>query len=347
MLNNIFQFFTHITPSTTISKTIPKMNLLIRVLCFCFFLVKCNAAFIDNVRHILPEGEYTGGTCWIYNHMPKAGGTTVIGMMMNTWGDRVGHWGSGHWKQGEEKMNIYSDSFTDEFEQGTKNIIVGEPIEALERTSKLANKCQKFTIFREPVSRMVSAYYYCQKIQTDELCGTETVNSRDVDLLTFAKHWGNFSMRQFILSFFSPDTILDYTKHLGPEMDPWYKIKEYMVSNGSNDPNIPEFELFQYLQPVQDIIQESYVIGLMDEFNSTMSLFDEALGMPKEVISWRDEYNKQGILNSNKRFDKKKIPAMALSSVDSEIKKYLQIDILLYEHAVSVFNRQLQEYNIE
>ena len=35
-----------------------------------------------------------------------------------------------------------------------------------------------------------------------------------------------------------------------------------------------------------------------------------------------------------------------LAGVDSEIKKYLQIDILLYEYVVSVFNSQLKEYGI-
>ena len=319
---------------------------LIKVLCFFFFSVKCNnAAFIDDIRPILKKGEYTGGTCWIYNHMPKAGGTTIIGMMTNTWGDRVAHWGSGNWKLGEERMDRFAEYFMDEFEQGTKNMIVGETIEALERTS-LGNKCQKFTVFREPVSRMVSAYYYCKKYQHDELCGTKTLNARDVDLLTFAKHWGNFSMRQFVLSFISPDIILKYTDHFGPEMDPWYKIKEYMESIGSNVDPIPEFELFQYLQPVEDIIRESYVVGLMEDFNSTMSLFDKALGIPKEVLTWSDEYKKQGVLNSNKRSDKMKIPAMAQSSVDSEIKKYLQIDILLYEHVISIFKHQLREYNL-
>jgi len=41
-----------------------------------------------------------------------------------------------------------------------------------------------------------------------------------------------------------------------------------------------------------------------------------------------------------------KIAYLMLAGVDSEIKKYLQIDILLYEYVVSVFNSQLKEYGI-
>ncbi|CAN0469810.1 unnamed protein product, partial [Scytosiphon promiscuus] len=57
-------------------------------------------------------------------------------------------------------------------------------------------KCQWFTLFRHPVSRMVSAYYYCKEAPSDTACASEILNARDVDLVTFAKHWGNFALRQ-------------------------------------------------------------------------------------------------------------------------------------------------------
>lgn len=307
-------------------------------------IVGVNSVVFRETKHIIPDGEYTDEECLMYNHMPKSGGTTIIGLMTNKWGDRVGHWGSGNWKLREKWMDVWANKFMNKIETGKKNILVGETIEALERT-ELKNKCKKFTVFREPVSRMISAYFYCKKIQTDSLCGTEIVNSRDVDLLTFAKHWGNFSMRQFILSFISSDVIIKHSEDnmLQVDMDLWYKIKNYIESKSFNE-DIPEFELFKYLKPVEDIIKNEYIVGLVENFNSTMNLFDKSLGMPKEVMVWEDEYKKSGKSNTN--HNDNKIPYLMLAGVDSEIKKYLQIDILLYEHVVSVFNSQLKEYGI-
>ncbi|CAN0360985.1 unnamed protein product, partial [Scytosiphon promiscuus] len=45
---------------------------------------------------------------------------------------------------------------------------------------------------RSPVSRVVSAYFYCKQARTDQLCGGRIVDARKVDLLTFAEHWGNY-----------------------------------------------------------------------------------------------------------------------------------------------------------
>ena len=56
-------------------------------------------------------------------------------------------------------------------------------------------RCQGFTMFRHPISRVVSAYFYCKKAPEDPLCATSVMKAKDVDLLTFVQHWGNFGLR--------------------------------------------------------------------------------------------------------------------------------------------------------
>ena len=56
-------------------------------------------------------------------------------------------------------------------------------------------RCQWFTMFRDPIARVVSAYFYCKHAPIDPLCATSIMRANKVDLLTFAQHWGNFGLR--------------------------------------------------------------------------------------------------------------------------------------------------------
>lgn len=59
-------------------------------------------------------------------------------------------------------------------------------------------RCQGFTMFRHPIPRVVSAYFYCKKAPEDPLCATSVMRAKNVDLLTFVQHWGNFGLRSVI-----------------------------------------------------------------------------------------------------------------------------------------------------
>ena len=181
---------------------------------------------------------------------------------------------------------------------------------------------------------------------TDSLCATEVMSARDVDLLTFAKHWGNFAMRQFLISSVSYDDVLEYSNKNGIQYNAksWYKLKKYMESTHMSESKVPEIIMYDMIQPVQDLISEKYVVGILEEFNSTMSLFDKELQMP--VLDWSTEYMNQGLVNSNTKFDVEKKIALMDAHTSSEIKKYLQVDIILYEHAISVFNAQVKANGI-
>ena len=309
------------------------------------YMLTLEAKFEDKLFHVVPDGEHTGGKCWMYMHMPKSGGTTVIRMLQKNWGDRLFLYGSGQWARGDKSLRLYADKFKYEFENGRKNVIVGSYIDAFENYD-IGEMCQRFTVFRNPISRMVSAYYYCKVNGRDSLCATEVVSARDVDLLTFAKHWGNFAMRQFLISSVSYDDVLEYSNNNSIQYNAqsWYKMKKYMESTQMSGYNIPEMAMYDMIQPVQDLISEKYVVGILEDFNSTMSLFDKELHMP--VVDWSTEYNNQGLVNSNTKFDVEKKIALMDAHTSSEIKKYMQVDIILYEHAVSVFNAQVKANGI-
>ena len=87
---------------------------------------------------------------------------------------------------------------------------------------------------------MVSAYYYCKESPKDQTCASEVVRAKDVDLVTFAKHWGNYATRQFSLSLVPVHDVLEFSrtdavKEMLPprakrpsDLPGWYLIKLYL-----------------------------------------------------------------------------------------------------------------------
>ena len=43
-------------------------------------MLTLEARFEDKLLHVVPDGDHSG-KCWMYQHMPKSGGTTVIRML--------------------------------------------------------------------------------------------------------------------------------------------------------------------------------------------------------------------------------------------------------------------------
>ncbi|CAM9141477.1 unnamed protein product, partial [Laminaria digitata] len=219
--------------------------------------------------------------------------------------------------------------------------------------------CKWFTVSRHPISRMVSAYYYCQKVPGDQICATHVLDASQVDLVTFAKHWGNLAMRQFVLSIISIDDVMEFShanavQESSPEARKhmhgapgWYLIKLYLENQNRAFKNgsIPEAGLYAMLQPVQDLLRDQYsAIGILEEYNTTLSLFNAALDMPG--VDWHQLFGSVGQVNVNNKSNDEKAVMMAEASTNSEIKKYMQLDLLLYEHTVDLFHQQARAYDI-
>ena len=241
------------------------------------------------------------------------------------------------------------------------NVIAGGYAEALRRSRAAAEKCQWFTLFRHPVPRMVSAYYYCQRSTKDQACASEVVNATDVDLQTFAKHWGNFAVRQFALNLVDITDVMEFSKtDVAREQLPrsitsdstipgWYLLKMYLnfLADPEASPHgqIPDLALYEMLQPAQDLIRDNYTaVGILEEFDTTLSLYDVALSIPG--IDWHTQFARQGKKTVERKYADQEAVSLAEAWTNTEIRKYMQLDILLYEHAVDVFREQSQAYGV-
>ena len=82
----------------------------------------------------------------------------------------------------------------------------------------------------------------------------------------------------------------------------------------------------------------------MEEFNTTLSLFDAALGMPG--MEWYHEFEDIGEQNVFSEMKQKKAEILEKAWTDPELRKYMRLDLLLYEHAVEVFHQQARSYGL-
>ena len=294
--------------------------------------------------------------CWIFMHLQKCGGSTVKDILRGIYSKKFSIYDSFQWQQGGAHLQNVANKLPG---GESWNVIAGGYPEALSHSSIVDEKCQWFTLFRHPVSRMVSAFYYCRKSPFDTACASYVVNARHVDLITFAKHWGNFAMRQFALGIVPVDDVLEYAQTdaardaLPPDSDKarkisgWYLLKLYLDDQArtSEYADIPDVAMYEMLQPVQDILRDRYTVGILENFNTTLSLFDVALSMPG--VDWHKEFEDEGARNVDKRFSKDEAASLAEAWTNSDIKKYMQLDLVLYEHAVDVFHKQAQAYGLE
>lgn len=325
-------------------------------------ILQCLLSWHQPVRsasaHATPGVETTvpiSDKCWIFTHLQKCGGTTVKNILHDYWGPKFTIYDSAQWKQGEAFTESFASTLASE---AGWTIAAGGYPEALRRTTAVGadDKCQWFTVFRHPVSRMVSAYYYCREDPTDQLCASHFTLSTLVDLATFAKHWGNFAVRQFALSLMSFDDVTDYllspeggglTKEKVLPIPGWYMLKLYLDDqDGAGYGDIPDAAMYEMLRPVQELIRDRYaVVGILEQFNTTLSLLDAALDMPG--LDWHKAFERRGKENVDARFERQKQEAIVEALTDSEIKKYIRLDLLLYEHAVDVFRDQAKLYGLE
>lgn len=292
-----------------------------------------------------------GGKCWIFNHLNKGGGSTVK-YMLQPWiaehNVSLGLYDSPQWQEGA--------SFTENYLDTNFTITWGAYTEGL-RPHDRKEDCKWFTIFRHPIPRLVSAYYYCKKAR-DSLCASVIMDANEVDLLTFAEHWSNFGLRQFSLAFVLPEDAItgDHEQCMteGKNKCPgWYKMKLYleglhsdlMNQNGDVAPALKDVAMYDMLKPAQELLSNKYAaVGILEEWETTLRLFNAALEIPS--YDWPKGFRSIGRKNHNGKYAKEEEKALVTAWTDPNIKKFIWLDLLLYEHAVAVHKRQVVEHGL-
>lgn len=95
-------------------------------------------------------------SCWMFQHMVKSGGSTVR-VMMSAWAVKndIKH------DRYVDYMWLMGDSYANMMLERNSTYILGEYAESL-RSYGGGRDCKWFTMFRHPIPRLVSAYFFCK-----------------------------------------------------------------------------------------------------------------------------------------------------------------------------------------
>lgn len=163
-----------------------------------------------------------------------------------------------------------------------------------------------------------------------------------------------FDTRRFALAFVSQDDLLSFEVDQGvcePECPPWYRAKLYFealhAKNETGQPERhPDVPMANFIEPVKKLLSTRYAaVGILEEWDESMALFDHALELPRS--SWSRLSSHTRSKNQVKpRFSAEKDELQRTAWTDQKLIKSLSLDLILYEHAVGVHQRQMRDYGL-
>lgn len=112
----------------------------------------------------------------------------------------------------------------------------------------------------------------------------------------------------------------------------------------TNDRPIEEKAMYPYLEAARARLSNEYAaVGLLEQFETSLLLFDAALGMPN--FDWRRRFRgKRNSAREEQLTDKKNVLRQAWPSV--AVSRYIALDIMLYDYAVAVHAKQVAEHDL-
>lgn len=279
------------------------------------------------------ESEEEEELCWIFMHMDRSGGAAVRQIATERWRKDELVFDTVQWRRG--------DRYAEDVMVSHWKLLHGGCVEALRNDE--ARRCKWLTIFRHPVARLLSAYDHCREAPRDPLCPP----TKSADLETFAERWGNFAVRQFALAAVSPSAVKEWAARdrIPQGTSVWYIIKEYLTRGGvSLEDAVLEKDV---LESIQKTLSTYAAVGIATELDATMSLFDKAL--PMEGLGWSSSLPKLSKQDDAQdvQYDIEGSEKFRAALANPRISSALRLDILLYDHAVRVFQGQLAHYNIQ
>lgn len=289
--------------------------------------------------------------CWVFNHMPKAGSTTTLSLFRTFAG-----------AQKQKRANVGFSPWEDdlrlsEIRDGNLTFIWGEYTKSLRAMGSYKN-CKWFTLMRHPITRIVSMFLDCKyQSRGDQNCGKGAFDFdvEGADLHAFARVYRNESLRQFIMVFFRPQEIracraVQAVKRRFPG---WFKVGLFvdeLYANATNSvyeaSSSVEYEAMEmFLQPAIGLIQTYAAVAKFEEFDINLQLFTNALKIPG--LDWVKTFEHQGIKNVNVHVETDVKEAMVSEAwTDPVLHEILALDIVLYNHAASIFKQQLAMYEV-
>lgn len=293
----------------------------------------------EDSQHALDAG--VRNKCWVFLHLERNGGTTIKKILYRRWKIAYDFYDNDQWQGGDVIAAKYAERLLVDRQL---RVIAGEHAEGLR--SMVGDRCKWFTVFRHPVSQLVSAYFYCKQRPHKLGCAYEHSDKREEDLVMFAKHRGNLSFQQFMLNYVTFSELIDDAVEAssveefgGLQTGPgWNILKRYLK-------RLPKAAVRDMLPPMKKVLHNNYTaVGILEQFDETLELFNRALEMPN--LEWKKWFHNSNIQMKNLQYHIQEHELLTDPLIYSKVKKYIELDLSLYEHAVTTFNHQKEVYGI-
>lgn len=214
--------------------------------------------------------------------------------------------------------------------------------------------CSYFTMVRNPYERVISCYFFCQRSSKDQLC--TALNAANVTLKEWALHQGSYFFNQILLhphvcqGTFDQYFKLDGIQHNFWYGDPpcWFKQKvilgHYLTSEQENI-------LLDY---VLDHLEQWFAsIGIIEEFDLSLGMFQHIYGLPfkddcvgKHFQTGKYKKRKKNATTNEEQVDRDQMiqQLKAELQADPEVRRALHADLVIYEKAKEIFDKQKEVY---
>ncbi|PIK52749.1 hypothetical protein BSL78_10382 [Apostichopus japonicus] len=214
--------------------------------------------------------------------------------------------------------------------------------------------CSYFTMVRNPYERIISCYFFCQRSSKDQLC--TALNAANVTLKEWALHQGSYFFNQILLhphvcqGTFDQYFKLDGIQHNFWYGDPpcWFKQKvilgHYLTSEQENI-------LLDY---VLDHLEQWFAsIGIIEEFDLSLGMFQHIYGLPfkddcvgKHFQTGKYKKRKKNVTTNEEQVDRDQMiqQLKAELQADPEVRRALHADLVIYDKAKEIFDKQKEVY---
>ncbi|XP_072029017.1 uncharacterized protein [Amphiura filiformis] len=221
--------------------------------------------------------------------------------------------------------------------------------------------CSYFTILREPYERTISSYSYCRRARSDQLCSA--LNAGKVSLREWALHQGSFLFRQLLFDPIFCRHFYDHTAFSNLSKIPhefarskagftgapcWFrqKVVFHHAFNQTQMDNVLQYAL-------QNLENWFTVIGLVQEYDLSLAMLQEAYGLPFHTRCSGQKINVSDYKNMQTDSAKRNTNGTRTDIVnenirelmsDPEVRQVLEADVQLYERALEIFDQQKRTF---
>ena len=210
-----------------------------------------------------------------------------------------------------------------------------------------ARSCFWITSFREPVSRLMSAKFYCATRAKDPLCG----NHREAwferaSASEMARYWGNYGFNNLLLADAFRGKVARGTRP-GPDRPPpeekvWQRYRREL--QGGDDPRTTAGAAnLEMVLAGFDALFDAVVV--LERFSESLALLERKVPLPGRW-TWQQLAARHHETHASEGHKAAEDAALAAARGDAAILAEVAGDARLYDAAVALFDRQIADAQI-